>query len=80
VSKLTREYIKAEIDMLPENVFIVFEKMFSAFFEFVEKNESDHFWSEENQAYLSKSISEFDDENAQLVYKTMDELEAYENR
>ncbi|MDR0992416.1 MAG: hypothetical protein LBL87_05935 [Ruminococcus sp.] len=77
---MTREYIKAEIDVLPENAFIAFEKMFSAFFEFVEKNESDHFWSEENQAYLAKSISEFENGKETLVYKTMEELEAYENR
>jgi hypothetical protein len=77
---MTREYIKAEIDMLPENAFIAFEKMFSVFFEFVENDYNDHFWSEENQAYLSKSISEFENEKETLVYKTMEELEAYENR
>jgi hypothetical protein len=77
---MTREYIKSEIDILPDSAFETFEKMFSAFFDYVEKTKiaNDHFWSDENQNYLSKVISDYENGVKKPVIKTMEELEAYE--
>jgi hypothetical protein len=76
---MTRELIKYEIDRLPDNAFNAFQAMFAAFFGYVSRvDSSDNFWSEENQAYLSKSISDFENGTSNPVVKTMAELESYE--
>jgi hypothetical protein len=78
---MTREYIKSEIDTLPENAFAAFAAMFSAFLQYVETAETDdHFNSEENQAYISKSIREYEDGTASPVILTPEDLDAYGNQ
>jgi hypothetical protein len=70
--------MKSEIDILPESVFNDLQEMFTVFLKYATKPESDHFWSDENQAYISKVISDYDSGKTKHIYKTMEELEAYE--
>jgi hypothetical protein len=78
-SSMTRELIKSEIDKLPDNAFNAFQAIFAAFFGYVSQVDSyDNFWSDKNQAYLSKSISDYENGTSDPVVKTMEELESYE--
>jgi hypothetical protein len=70
--------MKSEIDILPESVFNDLQEMFTVFLKYAAKPQPDHFWSDENQAYISKVINDYDSGKTKHIYKTMEELEAYE--
>jgi hypothetical protein len=74
----TREIFKRDVDIMPEDVFTVLQAMWTIARERNIKNPSDHFWSDENQSHLSKIISDYEKGITKPVYKTMEELEAYE--
>jgi hypothetical protein len=71
----SKEIFLNEVDVMPESAF---DRYLAIWTEMRKKTEEDHFWSEENQNYLSKVISDFENGITKPVYKTMEELEAYE--
>jgi hypothetical protein len=71
----TREKFLSEVDEMPESAFEAYLAVWTAI---RQNSEPDHFWSEENQSHLSKVISDFENGITKPVYKTMEELEAYE--
>jgi hypothetical protein len=73
----TRELFKRDIDIMPDDVFSVLQAIWTIARERDTLN-TDHFWSTENQAHLTKVISEYENGISKPVYKTMSELEAYE--
>jgi hypothetical protein len=74
----TRELFKRDVDVMPDDVFTVLQAIWTIAREREVNNTPDHFWSEENQSHLSKVISDYEKGITKPVYKTMEELEAYE--
>jgi hypothetical protein len=68
----TRELFKQDVDIMPDDVFSVLQAIWTI------ARERDHFWSEENQTHLSNVINNYENGKTKPIYKTMDELEAYE--
>ncbi|MDR0903520.1 MAG: hypothetical protein LBM59_02695 [Ruminococcus sp.] len=73
----TRELFKRDVDVMPDDVFTVLQAIWTIARERDNKN-ADRFWSDENQLHLSKVISDYEKGITKPVYKTMEELEAYE--
>jgi hypothetical protein len=76
----TRELFKRDVDIMPDDVFTVLQAIWTIARERDSKKHlsDDHFWSDENQSYLSKIISDYENGITKPIYKTMEELEAYE--
>jgi hypothetical protein len=74
----TRELFKRDVDVMPDDVFTVLEAIWTIARERDINKNSDHFWSDENQSHLSKVINDYEKGITKPVYKTMEELEAYE--
>ncbi|MDR0975265.1 MAG: hypothetical protein LBL80_06190 [Ruminococcus sp.] len=74
----TRESFKNDVDIMPDDVFTVLQSIWKIARERNINSRIDHFWSDENQMHLSKVISDYEKGVTKPVYKTMDELEAYE--
>jgi hypothetical protein len=76
---MTREYLKSQIDSLPESAFTTLAAMFAPFLDYVTLDRKDDpFYSEANQAWLSESMKQFED-GTPLIMKTFEELKAYED-
>jgi hypothetical protein len=74
----TREIFKRDVDVMPDDVFTVLQAIWTIARERDNNKKSDHFWSDENQSHLSKVINDYEKGITKPVYKTMEELEAYE--
>jgi hypothetical protein len=72
----TREKLLSTVEEMPDEVLEAIAAMWMV----LRKNtEPDYFWTEERRQRVLKSISDYENGITKPVYKTMEELEAYEN-
>jgi hypothetical protein len=71
----SREIFFSEADVMPDDAFDAYLAMWTV----LRKNvKQDFYWSDERRQRVLKSISDFENGITKPVYKTMEELEAYE--
>ena len=80
------EDLKKQVEKLFDDMGLNMTTAFTVFAKAVVKQNkipfeiaADPFWSESNQARIKETIAEYESGSAQLIVKTMDELEAMVN-